>query len=60
MRYDKVVFNDTLAEGYQEIEFGSMLRLTDLNGATIDPDKVTSYTVTQAEAPTPIWGTPDA
>ncbi len=59
MRYDKVVFlsGAVTGEGYQEIENGAMVRLTDLDGNTVDSNQVMSYTATEADVATPTWGT---
>jgi hypothetical protein len=59
MRYDKVRFlSGYEGEGYQEIDNGTMLRLTDLNGNTVDGRLELSYTVIAPETETPAWGTP--
>jgi hypothetical protein len=60
MRYDMVQFTaGAVGEGYQEIDvYGAMTRLTDLDGNTVTAKNI-GYTVIQAEAATPSWGTND-
>lgn len=60
MRYDRVKFIVGYdGEGYQEIDNGAMVRLTDIDGVTIDPGGDISYTVTVVDGPVPEWGTQD-
>lgn len=60
MRYDKIKFLSGYdGEGYQEIDNGAVVRMTDLDGnVLVLPDDI-RYAIIEAESPCPTWGAPD-
>lgn len=58
MQYYKVkFFSGTVTEGYQEVSEGNQVRLTDLDGNTIEGDW--SCCISDQNPQIPLWGTPD-
>lgn len=60
MIYYKIRFEygSPVEEGYQEIENGYVLRLTDLDGNTLDLVGNYGYGVSDTNPPYPSWATP--
>ena len=61
MQYIKLQFSGEITgEGYQEISNGEQIRLTDLDGNTLDiVDKIYEGKVIDANPPFPEWGITD-
>jgi hypothetical protein len=59
MIYYKIIFDygSPVNEGYQEIENGYVLRLTDLDGNTLELESNYGYGVSDINPPFPPWGT---
>jgi hypothetical protein len=59
MDYHRIVFSHgATGEGYQIVEQGVMVRLTDLAGNDINQNQDLVYTAVEPFAAIPAWGTP--
>ena len=52
MIYHRVIDTDTNTEGYMLVENNQLVRLTDLDGSTIE---FPTYTLVEANVPPPAW-----
>jgi hypothetical protein len=58
MDYHKVTFSHgVIGDGYQIVDAGVMVRLTDLDGNDIDQNQDLIYTAIEPFAAVPAWGT---